>query len=142
MPITATQKLLETQIKTAFSLDKGAEKTIISLMLATAIASSASAGLLPSAPSPIPLIPCGLTAGQTLIQNSMSLDKMATQDLVAQLIAQGVSVIAPMCPPVGLATLQLQLAQALKMDKGASPDLTAQLWSQAIIAYYSMGTII
>lgn len=142
MPIAATQPLLQTQITTAMSMGPAAQPDLVAIQIASAVGSAAPSGLLPAAPSPIPLVPSGLVAGQQQIKNALTMGKGANKKAVATQIANGISVIAPLAPPAGLSTLQTQLESAMSMGKGAQPSVVATQFSTAIVQYYLAGGII
>jgi len=142
VPIAASQSLLKTQIKAALSLGKGASASSTATQIAAAVASAAPTGLFPPAPTPIPLVPAGLSAGQALITQSLSLGKGATISGTAQAMAAGISVIAPVAPPAGLSLLQTQISSALSAGKGADIDLVATQLSIAIVQYYVTGGVL
>lgn len=142
MPIATMQPLLKTQIESAFNMGKAAQSDVVAIQIANAVASAVPSGLLPAAPSPIPLTPSGLGAAIPMIQNAYKMGKAAQPETVALQLANAISVIAPLCPPTGLSLLQTQLKNAFKLGKAAQPSTVATLMSQAIIQYYLSGGII
>lgn len=142
MPIAAGQSILQSQIKSALSLDVAAQpQTFVAIVIA-ALSSVIPMGLLPSAPSPIPLTPAGISAAQSNMDTALNLGPAAQIDTTAALIALAVSLAAPLAPPAGLSNLQSQIANALSMQQAANIDMTAQLIALSIIQYYTMGGII
>lgn len=142
MPIAAALPLINSQLNNALSLGPAAQPSLVATMIASAVAQAAPMGLFPMAPSPIPLIPAGLAAGQNLINNALSLGPAAQPGLVATMIASGISLIAPMAPPAGLSFLQSQIESALSMGQAAQEPVIATMISSAIITYYTMGGIL
>lgn len=142
MPIAASQSLLKTQIKAALSLGKGANINTTAIQIAAAVASAVPTGFFPIAPTPIPLVPAGLSAGQSLITQAFSLGKGATISATSQALAAGISVIAPTAPPAGISLLQTQISSALSAGKGADIDIIATQLSIAIVQYYTTGGVL
>lgn len=141
MPIAGATPVLQSQILSALSMDKGAQTQIVATQIASSIAGVVPMGLFP--PSfPMPLVPAGLSGGLSMIQNTLNLQQGASQKTVAQLIATGVSLIAPMAPPAGLSFLQSQIESALSLDKGARQQVVASLLATAIVSYYIMGGVL
>jgi hypothetical protein len=142
MPIAATQPLLQTQITSALTMGKAAQPNIVATQIASAVGTASTSGLLPAAPSPIPLTPSGLTAGQQQITSALTMGKGANKKAVATQMANGISTIAPLAPPSGLSTLQVQLESAMNLGKGAQPSIVATQFASAIVQYYLAGGII
>ena len=90
----------------------------------------------------IPLVPAGFSAGKSLIENALKLDKAANSDTVSMMMAQGISVIAPMAPPAGLSFLQTQLKTALNLGIASNPITVSLMIASAIPQYYMMGGVI
>lgn len=134
--------MLQSQIETALSMDIAANPVATSQLVAAAVASMAAVGKIPSAPSPIPVIPAGVSAGGSLIQAALSLGPAAIQPLVAQMMATGISVIGVNAPPTGLSYLQSQIESALNMGQAANNQTTAKIIGAAVPVYYNMGTVI
>lgn len=141
MPIAAMLPALQSQLVSALSNDKGAMQPIVAMQIGSAIASIAPSGIFPPFP-PMPLVPAGVAGGISMIQNAMSMQQGATKKTVAQMIGVGVSMIAPMAPPVGLSVLQQQIESAFSLDKGAQKQAVATLIASAIITYYTMGGVL
>lgn len=141
MPIQASLPVLQSQLIQAFSMDKGASIPISAQMIGSAVGSIVPTGIFPPFP-PAPLVPAGLPAGISLLQQAMSLDKGANKATVSKMIAQAVSLIAPMAPPAGLSVLANQIEIAFSMDKGAQKQPVASQIATAIITYYTMGGVL
>lgn len=141
MPIASSQPMLQSQIISALSQGPAVQTTNVATTIGTAVASSASTGLLPGVP-PIPVIPAGVSACIALISQALNMGSAAQVSLTAQNIAQAVSVCAPMVPPIGLAFLQSQIQSALSMGSAAQVSTIAPIIASAIITYYGMGTVI
>lgn len=142
MPIAGGNSLLQNQLKSSLSLQQGAQIKTSASLISAGIASIVPMGLLPSAPSPIPLTPAGLSAGMNMIEQALSLDKGATISTVASLLANGISLIAPLAPPAGLSILSQLIESALSLDVGADIGITSAQIASAIITYYTCGGII
>ena len=142
MPIAAGQSILKSQFLSALSLKQGAQTQITGMRLSLAIGSVVPMGLLPIPPAPIPLIPAGLSAGISMIQQAMSFKQGAQVKTTAQMIAKGVSLIAPLAPPAGLSLLSKQIEAAFSLKQGARENVVADLLSIAVITYYTCGGII
>jgi hypothetical protein len=141
MPIAGGMTLLQTQLQQALSMDKGAQTSLTGTLFGSAVASIVPMGLFPPVP-PTPLIPAGVSAGISLIQQALSLDKGAQISTVSQMIASGISMIAPTAPPAGLSSLKSQIESALSMDKGAQISTVSQMIAQAIVLYYLSGGVV
>lgn len=142
MPIAAGLPILQSQFMLALSMKQGAQVQLTSNLLASAVGTIAPMGLLPIPPTFIPLIPAGLSAGLAMIQQALSMKQGAQISTVSQLIATGISLIAPLAPPAGMSALTKQIESALSMKQGAKVQTTANLLASAVISYYSCGGII
>lgn len=142
MPIAASISILQPQISNAFSLGPAAQPDLVATLIAQAVSSACITGLLPSAPSPIPLTPSGFANGLSNIRDAFNQGSAAQPDIVAEKLAQGVSVIAPLAPTAGLSVLKNQINSALNLGPAAQPTLVATLIAQAIVQYYIAGGII
>lgn len=142
MPIAAALPLLQTQIQNALNLGPAAQVPTVATIIASAVASAAPTGLFPPAPTPVPLVPAGLAAGQAQIQSALNLGPAAQQPVVAQLIALGVSLIAPAAPPAGLTLLKTQIENALNLSSAAQVPTVATIIASAIVQYYLAGGVI
>lgn len=141
MPISAGQSLLEAQIKTALMSGQGANANTTAQLISSAIASVVPMGFFPTAPVPVPLSPSGLSAGQSIISTALNMQKGATVDSTSQMMANGISMIAPTAPPAGLSTLQSLIKTALSAGSGADPSAFASQLASAVVSYYSMGGV-
>lgn len=142
MPIAASQSLLKSQIESALKMGKGANIDTTAQIIASAVGSASSMGIFPTAPTPVPLSPSGLSAGQSLIKAALSMGKGASISSTAKMMATGISLIAPAAPPAGLSSLQSQLEAALSMGKGADMSPIAAQFAVAIVSYYTSGGVI
>ncbi len=142
MPIAAGLPVLQSQFISALSLKQGAQVQSTSAIMASAIASIAPMGLFPVVPIPVPLVPAGVSAGMSMIQNAMSLKQGAQVSIVSKMIANGISLIAPTAPPAGLSLLGQQIESAMSLKQGAQIQSTASLLASAIITYYSSGGVL
>lgn len=133
---------MESQLKSALSMGKAATVGKTAKQFATAVASIVPKGFFPTAPVPVPLSPSGKSAGEAQIKAALSMGKGAQVAMVAQMIAVGVSLIAPVAPSSGLSGLSAQLKSALSMGKAAKPAKFAKQAAAAIIAYYQAGGVI
>jgi len=141
MPIAAAQSLLKAQIGMALKMGKAAQVTTTAQVIASAIGSSVPMGFFPTAPVPVPLYPAGLSAGQALISSALNMGPAATIATTAQMMAMGISVIAPTAPPAGLSALQSQIESALSSGKGADQSIIAEQLATAIVQYYQSGGV-
>ncbi len=135
MPIPAGYSLLQTQIQQALSMKQGAQIPSTGALIGTAVSSIVPMGLYPPPLFP-PLVPAGVSAGISMIQQALSMKQGAQISTVSQMIATGVSLIAPLVPPAGLSTLKSQIESALSMKQGAQIPTVSSLIAQAIILYY------
>lgn len=142
MSVNSMTSTLQSQIETALGMDIAANPIATSQLVAVAIGSMAAVGKIPSAPSPIPVVPAGVAAGGAQIQTSLSMGPAAQQTIVAQIMALGISVIGVNAPPTGLSFLISQIESALNMGPAANNKTTAQIIGAAVPAYYNMGTVI
>jgi hypothetical protein len=142
MPLAATQSALQSQIANAFNLQQAATPDLKALVITAAIASVAPSGLFPPSPSPVPLIPAGFSACQSMLKNAFSLQQAATPDLVGQIFASAIALLVPNVPPVGQSLLATQVSSAFNLQQAATPDLVGMMLATAIISYYTMGGVI
>lgn len=142
MPIQAGLPILQSQFLSALSMKQGAQVQISANLLGAAIGTAVPLGLLPMVPSPIPLVPAGLSAGISMIRQALSMKQGAEISTVSQLIANGISLIAPLAPPSGLSLLAKQIESAFSMKQGAREQTTANLLASAVITYYTSGGIL
>lgn len=141
MPIATGLSVLQSQFLSALSFKQGAQVQMTATLFASAVATVAPMGLLPGVP-PIPLVPAGVSAGMSMIQQALSLQQSAAQATVSKMIANGVSLIAPLAPPAGLSTLAQQIESALTLDQGARENVVANLIATAVIMYYTSGGVL
>lgn len=142
MPIAAGQSVLQSQIKAALSMGKAANQTAVIGIIIAGLSSIIPMGLIPTAPSPIPLIPAGISGTQFTMNAAINIGPAAAISTTAAMWAAAISTAAPMAPPAGLSALQSQIESAMSMGKAANIDTTAQLISAAIIQYYITGGIL
>jgi len=142
MPIAASFPVLQPQLKASMSLGPAGNASIIATLISSALSSVVPMGMFPLVPSPIPLTPVGFSACKTMIENSMNLKEAANIDTVALMMANGISLMAPLAPPVGLTYLQSQIKNALNLGQVANADIIALTIASAIPQYYMMGGII
>jgi hypothetical protein len=142
MPIAAGQSVLQSQIKAALSMDKAANQSAVIGMIIAGLSSVIPMGLVPTAPSPTPLAPAGISGTQSTMNAAINMGPAATIDTTAAMWASAISIAAPMAPPAGMSALQSQIKNAMSMDKAANIDTTAQLIALAIIQYYLAGGIL
>ena len=145
MPILAGTSLVINSIKNALSLKEGAEISTTAQLIALGVAQIVSMGLFPVTPTPpfpLPLVPSGLSAGQNLIKQALSMREGADINTTAQLIAQGISMIAPVAPVSGLSALTNSIRTALTLKEGADIITTANLIGIAIPMYYMSGGVL
>jgi hypothetical protein len=88
------------------------------------------------------LVPSGMSAGKSIFLSALSMKQGAQTSSVAQQLAQGVAVIAPLCPPAGLGGLSSSIKSALSAKAGAKQSVVAKQIAVAIVAYYTSGGII
>ena len=142
MSVNSMTSMLTSQIETALKMDMAANAMPISAMIAGAVASMAGVGKIPAAPSPIPVIPAGVSAGTNLIFASFNLGPAAKQKIVAQMMAAGIAVIGINAPPAGLSYLTSQIENAFNLGPAANQKMVAQIIGSAVPTYYNMGTVI
>ena len=141
MPIAASFPALQSQLVSAFSNGPGANPTSVATQIASAVGSIVPTGIFPPFP-PTPLVPAGLSAGISLMQQAFSLQQGANKKTVSQMMAQAISLIAPTAPPAGLSILQQQIESAMALEQGAQQNLVATIIASAIISYYTMGGVL
>lgn len=142
MPIAASFPILNSQITNAFNLGPAAKPDLVAQMITSAVASAVPLGYLPAAPSPIPLAPVGFSNCNSIIKNAFNMGPAANIMTTSSMMAQGISVLAPLAPPTGLPALQSQIVNAFSLGLAAQPNIVALMISQAIIQYYLAGGII
>jgi len=142
MPIAAAMMPMKSQIESSMKLDIAGNADLTSLLITSAIASGVPMGFFPPAPVPIPLIPAGFAACKNALKSAFSLDIAGSPDLVAQLMAAGIALLAPMAPPAGMSILQSQLKSAFSLDIAGNPNLCAQLIALGVVNFYMAGGVI
>jgi hypothetical protein len=141
MPIAASMPLINSAVSSALNLGQAATNDLTASIIMAALSSAVPMGMFPVAPVPIPLVPGGASACKTMITQALGLGKAATADLTAQMIAAGISILAPTAPPAGLSALQSQIKSALSMSNAATPSAVAAMIAIAVVAYYSSGGV-
>lgn len=142
MPVAAGLPILQSQITNALNMGPAAQQATVATIIASAVASVAPMGFFPPAPVPIPLIPAGMAAGQSMILNGLSMGPAAQQSTVAQMMATGISLIAPTAPPAGMSLLKSQIEGALSMGPAAQQATVATIIATAIASYFPMGGVV
>ena len=142
MPIGAAIPILKPAISSAFSMDQAAKASLSAATIMSALLSAVPMGMFPVAPTPIPLVPGGASACKTMIEQAFSLGPAATAEASAQMIATGISILAPTAPPAGLSLLQTQIKQAFSLGQAAKPDMAATMIAAAIPSYYMTGGVL
>jgi len=141
MPIAAGLPLLIPMMLDIYSLNEKGTPTLIAQKMSQAVAAVAPLGLLPLGPAMIPMIPALMSVGQVIIEQALSFP-LPIPDVVATLMAVGIAVICPMCPPSGLAGLQSTMKEVLGMGPTATPILMALKTANGIVTYFQSGGII
>lgn len=139
MPISAATAPLKSQISTALKMQRSASPATIATMIAGAIAGVAPMGLMPMGITAIPLIPSGLSATKSQIQNALKMERAAKPNMIAQVLSIAISTLCPIVPPAGISVCKSQITSAFKMDRAAKPDAIAQILSQAAVTYFQAG---
>ena len=142
MPIAASLSSLQGALLSALSSGSAAQTSRFASQLASAVASAASTGLKPTSNGPIPLVPSGASAGRSIFSAALSMKQGAQVSSVARQLAQGISVIAPLCPPAGLGGLSSSIKSALSARQAAKQSVVAKQIAVAVVAYYTSGGII
>jgi len=142
MPITAAFPIFQSHISQAFNLGPAADQGTVATIVTAGMTAGIPLGLLPSAPSPIPLTPSGASAFQSQFESALRLGLAADVATVSQLMAIAVSVASPMAPPSGLSGLQSAFENALSLGPAADPNTVSQLMAQGIVQYYVSGGIL
>lgn len=141
MPIMAAQPILQTQLTSILSKGIAANPDAFALEFTSALASVVPMGLF-FTPFPVPLVPTGFSACQNLIKQSLSLGMAANLQTTSLMMATGISLLAPLAPPVGLLVLQTQIKNAISMDMAANKLMVASILSIAIPQYYMSGGVL
>lgn len=145
MPIAAATSTLNSSINAALNMGKAANQSAVIAQIIAALGSSIPMGLYPTSPSPpfpIPLVPSGIAAAQAQALSGFSMGKAADVDTVAKILANAVSLAAPIVPPSGLSALESQIKNALSMEKSANQATVASLLATAIIQYYTSAGVL
>lgn len=145
MPIAAATSTLNSSINAALNMGKAANQSIVVAQIIAGLGSAIPMGLYPTSPSPpfpIPLVPAGIAAAQSQAISGFSMGKAADIDTVAKILANAVSLAAPIVPPSGLSALESQIKNALSMGKSANQATVASLLSTAIIQYYTSAGVL
>jgi hypothetical protein len=141
MPIAASLPIMIPMLQDAYSQKEKAKPDVIAKKISDAIAAACLMGFLPVGPAMIPLIPAGASIGAMLIAQGFSFP-IPVPDVIALIIAAGIAVIAPMCPPSGLSSLQSSLKEVMNLGSSATPIQMATKTAQAVVTYYQSGGII
>lgn len=141
MPIAAALPIMIPMLREAYSLKEKAKPKLIAKKLTDAIATGCVLGMLPAGPAMIPLIPVGKTIAATIIEQAFSFP-LPIPDVIALMLAAGIALVSPMCPPSGLSSLQSSMKEVLNLGPNATPDQMAMKTAQAVITYYQTGGII
>lgn len=142
MPISAGYGLLRTQLVSCHSMKPASTVDVVTRLEVLAVASIVPMGLKPHYPSPIPLVPSGISPAMSMLKTAGSMGSTADVNKSAKLTATAVSVIAPLCPSFGKTTLETQLKSAWSMKNSATIDIVSTLEANAVITYYLAGGII
>jgi len=137
--LDAGRPVLESALKSAFSLGMASSSTLASEIIGAGLLAVISMGQFPSVPSPIPLVPSGISAAKSMIKQAFSLGPAATPELSAQMITAGVVASCSMIPPAGVSSLQSAIKSAFSNKDSADKTTSAQKMSSAIITYYKTG---
>ena len=139
MAIGAIQIPLGASIQAAWSVGKGAKVNTSSQTFALALASQIPAGMYPAGITLLPLVPTGVTAMSSLMTAGLSLGKGSTIASTSKLMAQSISVLAPMCPPIGVGLLGSLIEASMSLGKGAQVATVSKQIASAITLYYMTG---
>lgn len=142
MAVASMTSMLSSQIETALGMGPAASPKIVAQIIASAVGSMAGVGKIPAAPSPLPVIPAGISAGASQIETALNLGPAAKQKVVAQLIALGISSIGVNAPPAGLSFLASQIENAFSMGPAAKEKVVANIIGSSVPTYYNMGGVI
>ena len=141
MSIIAGMSIIQSQLSSAFNLGISGKSSLTSSIIISAVASVVPMAMLPMIP-PIPLIPIGISAAINMLNSANNMDIAGKPEIVAQMIATAISIIAPLAPPTGLSLLQSQLKSAFSLGISGKPGLTSQMIALAICNYYQMAPTI
>lgn len=145
MPIAAATSTLNSSIATALQMGKAATPSVVVAQIIGALGASIPMGLYPTSPTPpfpVPLVPAGIAAAQAQALSGFSMGKAADIDTVAKILANAVSLAAPIVPPSGLSALESQIKNALSMGKSANQATVASLLATAIVQYYTSAGVL
>ena len=141
MPISASLPILIPMLTDAFSQKEKAKPEIIARKISEAVSAACLMGVLPMGIVMIPLIPAGKSMAATIMEQAFSFP-LPIPDVIALLLAAGIAVVSPICPPMGLSGLQSSLKEVLNLGQNSTPEQMAIKTAQAIITYYSSGGVI
>jgi len=142
MPIAAAMSPLKSQISSALKMDRSASPATIATMIAGAIAGVAPMGFMNMGITAVPLIPSGLSACKSQIQNALKMERSAKPNMIAQVLAIAISTLCPIVPPSGISICKSQISSAFKMERSATPNAIAGTISQAVITYFQAGGVL
>ena len=142
MPIAPINVPLKNAIKAALNLEVAGNPDLTSTIIISTLAGLVPMGLFPPAPSPLPLIPSGVSIAQNGIKGALSLEVAGNPDLTSLQMASAIQALVPNIPPVGFSILQNAIKSALSLEVAGNPDLQAEIIANAIVGYYTSGGVI
>jgi len=141
MPIAATLPSLQQQMAQVAQLKITGTPALAAIIMTNAVAQTIGAGFIPGVP-PIPTPPTGFQATLSQIKSAFNMGQAAEPNIVAQKIADGIKVIAPIVPPNGYPLLYNMLKNAFNLKIAGNPQLFGTIVANAIISYFSSGAVV
>lgn len=141
MPISGANGVFKAGIESAYNLSMGGNPSSGATVITAALASGVPMGLKKVGKPWIPLVPAGFGACKAGMESSFNLSMGGNPSSAAAVIAQAISTLAPLAPPIGLSMLKSQLEGIFNLSMGGNPSIIASQMASAIVNYYKVGTI-
>lgn len=141
MPISSANSIFKAGIESAYNLGMGGSPSVDATVITAALASGVPLGLKRVGKPYIPLAPAGFSACKSMIEDAFNLSMGGSPSTAALVIAQAISMLAPLAPPIGLSMLKSQLESIFNLGMGGNPSIIATQMAQAIVMYYKIGAI-
>lgn len=126
----------------AWNLGNSAEQKTVAALETQTLTSGVPKGKIRKGTSMISVPPTCISACKTLLVSAYNLGNGASQQAVAPLVAQAVSVLAPIVPTSGISVLKTILESAWDLGNGAEQKPVANISSTGMLAYYQSGGVV
>lgn len=139
MSIAAAQFPLQSLINALQNSGIGGNPSLNALQLTSAVASVVPMGIIMLGPTPTPLVPAAFAAMQQMLLASYQSGVSGAIPVSSQQIANAISVLVPLIPPIGISILQSMISSMDNMGIVGNSSVTAQMLASAIITYFVSG---